>query len=360
MAYADLAFRTGKEEEDFLAWLWNTPFSGMSPGSVLQKDVQWDRVLDLFRTLNKPEHQCYSSSSEDLYGDLLAEFNGDSPEMAPLNAQLDDAKNVLRTNVQLGVSRIMRLARKEYPEAMALAADFYFFPFFFDADEPMPKVSFSYASRAVEAGFEGGLARLAYYLYHGIGTRKSPGKAKKYLDLALASSHPGNYRYLALFLGYGEMVEAKPELAEHYIIQAMESDILAFQAWNRLFADGLLKAAEEPQAVVDQKVSNPLFGYALGRSILNEIFAKDRKPEKEDRDRLKDAAMWIRESAGYNVPLATRLFYVMCSDRDQHELPGRASYRVCDICREALMEMEAMNQPEYSDPNLPFNALPLQ
>ncbi len=360
MGYADLTFKSGKEEEDFLAWLWGTPFNGLSTDTVMQKDIIWPKVLELFRMQSTPEHSCYKSAPEDLYGDLIAEFSGEPADIAPLEAQMEDARTILRSNVQLGVSKIMRLARLEYPEAMSMAADFYFIPYFFDTEDPLPKVAFRYAVKAVEAGFEGGLGRLAFYYRHGIGTRRSLKQAKKYLELALASSHPGNFRFLALFLGYGDLVEPKPEIARAYTLRAMESDMLAFLVWNRLCSDGVIKITGEPQEIIDAKISNPLFGYAVGRGTLNDLFSKGRKPEKDDLERLRDAIMWIRESAGHNVPAALRMFFIMRNDRDRHSLPDKSTYRVCDVCREALTEMEALNHPEYSDPDLPFSALPLQ
>ena len=244
MEYRELEFTSPREEKDFGKWLTESPFNPMAC-AVPRENIAWEKVLNLFRSEEERKKEGWYCSFQDVYGELLAEFSGEAAPRPPLEDQMAEAMQVLHGSVRLGASKVMQLARRGYPPAMALASDFFAHDFVLHSGKVRNDLAFRYARDAVDAGYEGALAMLGFYSALGIGAKKDSQKAIELLQKGNDCRHPGNYRFMALVFGYGILTEKDPQAAMDYVSAAMqEGDLFAFLAMRDLLNNGLLPQDE--------------------------------------------------------------------------------------------------------------------
>ena len=341
MEYRELEFTSPREEKDFGKWLTESPFNPMAC-AVPRENIAWEKVLNLFRSEEERKKEGWYCSFQDVYGELLAEFSGEAAPRPPLEDQMAEAMQVLHGSVRLGASKVMQLARRGYPPAMALASDFFAHDFVLHSGKVRNDLAFRYARDAVDAGYEGALAMLGFYYALGIGVKKDSQKAIELLQKGNDCRHPGNYRFMALVFGYGILTEKDPQAALDYVSAAMqEGDLFAFLAMRDLLNNGLLPQDEyEPPELTAYGYGNPFATYFWARRILAILFSPEYKPTGEERGTASAVFQWLHAAAThFDMPVAGWMLESLAKDAETRTF-GDVSFSFAEIAPAAIAEAE--------------------
>ena len=291
-------------------------------------------------------------------GSPLKEFKVLPDEDHPHEERFRLAKKEMWTNVNSGMIKIKQLAEEGYVPALAAAADFYDEPFFNKAGEADEEVAFELTKAAVDAGYEGALARLALYYFGGNGTPRDRKKAEHYFRRAIESRHPGNYRWLALACGTGAIVGKKdPKTAKIFIDAAIaDGDMLAFLVWITLIDLKILPGGEtETPELVGIDDENPIAEYVVGQRHLSMVLDPRYPLRNDERFRIVSSLHYIRKAAYAGLPVANGLLEDMLDDESDLIFDDGVKTTVAEMTAIALksdQESEAERKLEKADARL--------
>lgn len=300
---------TPAQEKKLDRWLAKTGMQSMMLVNIMEgkwHNVDKVKLWALYESEQQRHKEGWYASFEDVYGDLIREFEGLPPIEKPApEERFKVATQLFLSDCRNAVSKTMLLAREGYPPAMAKAAEIFY------EGALLPErldLALMYAEKARDAGYTGVLALLALLYAEGCGRKKNLEMAVATLQQAIDSNNPDNYRYIAINYATGEALggECQPEQAEEYLVKAVANNNLqaAVDHFYMVHHGAIPEPRHQPSEVFSPvvEVGYPPALHELAKFYLSFVAYDEELPDDERDGYLSRAIDLIIDAAKAGYP----------------------------------------------------------
>lgn len=308
-----IQFASKGEEKKFQRWMAQTAFRNLLMYGVTDEgwEVDSQKMYELFLAEQQRRKEGWYASFDDVYGDLLAEFSGQTRARIPVPERWLGALRLYKENTRLGVSKIMLLAREEYPPALVRAAELFLSGRYL---RYKPNLSLLYAQKAYALGYKPAAAILAFIKHNGLGVKKDVAEARNLMAEAIKADDPSTYKRLGYNCVDGVGLESPdiPRGEAYFRAACAAGDTSAADGLLWLVNNDLIEEPDDDTAVVPllrkgAEQGDPDCTFLLAKLLFHVCSVNENLGDAVD-DFLHEAAYCMLKAAKAEVPEAVAFF----------------------------------------------------